>query len=414
MRMGGPIIAAGHAGIGAGVASLPLKSPQGSSRLFETHKGMNQYKGHAPPIGLRGQHGDAHVGLDTQHDSNKITLMLDLDKTVLFGNDGNDLGVALQWMDKDNSKVEQLYKLLINPNLREMYNSYVQRGKDVEVVVYTRRPQIVYYKSCVRQNTVPVRYADDWHGQGQLYFPSSVKSSDDIFDTYAGPELVEDEVHDVKKSLDRLLAARNAIMHELGLATAPPVVVTAQAKSIDATARHFGVPVDSCLLFDDNVDLRHDPRVVLVEPLVSLPPQRRANLLAFMEQELPAKSLEEDLVEYLEEARPDEMSIERNAEGKIAWWVPEGRAPQSPWPAPETVARSKPRYQAHGVLPRKLGALGLELSSSKDAEPFSNVSPADMPLRGSQGNAQLIDLRAAAEKAALMRSRDYEGQLAGR
>ena len=42
--------------------------------------------------------------------NNKITLMLDLDKTTLYGNDGNDLGVALQWMDKDEVTVGELYR----------------------------------------------------------------------------------------------------------------------------------------------------------------------------------------------------------------------------------------------------------------------------------------------------------------
>ena len=113
----------------------------------------------------------------------KLTLMLDLDKTVLYGNDGNDLGVALQWMDKTFAKVEELYKQLINPSLKKVYDFYVQQGKQVEVVIYTRRPQIVYYKSCVSQNTVPVRYAEDWHDQGQIYFPSHVQTSQDILAT---------------------------------------------------------------------------------------------------------------------------------------------------------------------------------------------------------------------------------------
>ena len=44
-----------------------------------------------------------------------------------------------------------------------MYDFYVKQGKQVEVVIYTRRPQIVYYKSCVRHKTLPVRYAEGWH-----------------------------------------------------------------------------------------------------------------------------------------------------------------------------------------------------------------------------------------------------------
>ena len=61
-------------------------------------------------------------------------------------------------------------------------------------------------------------------------------------------------------SLDRLLAARNPVAHELGLSTLPSIVVTAEAKKTDATAQHLNVPVESCLLFDDEhtrVSRRH-------------------------------------------------------------------------------------------------------------------------------------------------------------
>ena len=45
-------------------------------------------------------------------------------------------------------------------------------------------------------------------------------------------------------SLDRLLAARNAVAHELGLSTLPSIVVTAEAKKTEATAQHLNVPVE--------------------------------------------------------------------------------------------------------------------------------------------------------------------------
>jgi hypothetical protein len=68
--------------------------------------------------------------------------MIDLDFTALYGNDGNDLGLALQWMDKDPSVVEELYAKLINPELQTMYQSYTAMGREVKVVIYTRRPQV--------------------------------------------------------------------------------------------------------------------------------------------------------------------------------------------------------------------------------------------------------------------------------
>jgi hypothetical protein len=397
-----PIIASGHAGVGAGHALS--RALHEASRVIGSHKSTSLYAHRANPCATGAE--PSLVLQDKHIKGDKLTLMLDLDKTVLYGNDGNDLGVALQWMDKDFSTVQELYKQLINPSLRKVYEFYVQQGKQVEVVIYTRRPQIVYYKSCVRQNTVPVRYAEDWHDQGQIYFPSHVKTSEDIVATYAGPELVDDEMHDVKMSLDRLLAARNAVAHELGLSSMPPVVVTAEAKDTEATAQYFNVPVESCLLFDDNSELRSDPRVVLVEPFESLPTERRRRLLDFMQRELPAEKLEEDLIEYLEEARANEMSIKRNPNNKLVWWIPEAKGEVRSWRTPEFLpARSASCH----VLPA--GAKILR-SDAQKTDPFSNVSPADMPLR--IPGSGLIDLRAAAEKAALMRDQDLADSQAAR
>jgi hypothetical protein len=277
--LGGPIIASGHTVVSA--SQRPNRQHSHAGHLFDSENAFSRYRDYVPPVhALGGPRDDGLQKMSANNKmraNNKITLMIDLDKTALYGNDGNDLGVALQWMDKEQAKVEELYRKLINPSLRPMYNSYVKQGKEVEVIVYTRRPQVVYYKSCVRQNTVPVRYADEWHGHdGQLYLPSSLKTSDDIFKTYTGPELLEDEIHDVKLALDRLLAARNGVMHELGLAVPPRVVVTAAAKHVETTARFYGLSPDACLLFDDNIELRNAPQVVLVNPHESLQPDRRA------------------------------------------------------------------------------------------------------------------------------------------
>ena len=68
--------------------------------------------------------------------------MLDLDKTCLWGNDGNDLGLSLQWMEKPPELVRELYSLLVHPALRPAYEAYKERGEG-EVVIYTRRPQLL-------------------------------------------------------------------------------------------------------------------------------------------------------------------------------------------------------------------------------------------------------------------------------
>ena len=50
-----------------------------------------------------------------QGKQSRMTLMLDLDKTCLFGNDGNDLGLCLQYMSKGREAVQELYNRIINP-----------------------------------------------------------------------------------------------------------------------------------------------------------------------------------------------------------------------------------------------------------------------------------------------------------
>ena len=46
----------------------------------------------------------------------------------------------------------------------------------------------------------------DGHDNGQIHFPASIESSSDILETYAGPLLSKDDVHDVRCSLDRLIS----------------------------------------------------------------------------------------------------------------------------------------------------------------------------------------------------------------
>ena len=79
----------------------------------------------------------------TLSDATTLTLMLDLDHTSLFGNDGNDLGVVLQMKDKRDSMLQQLYQKLVNPNLKKMFEAYKAQGKDIQVVIYTRRPSLL-------------------------------------------------------------------------------------------------------------------------------------------------------------------------------------------------------------------------------------------------------------------------------
>mmetsp|Transcript_38518 Transcript_38518/g.78998 ORF Transcript_38518/g.78998 Transcript_38518/m.78998 type:complete len:144 (+) Transcript_38518:120-551(+) len=47
--------------------------------------------------------------------ADEAVFLLDLDKTALFGNDGNDLGMALQWMEQPHEVVAELYKKIGQP-----------------------------------------------------------------------------------------------------------------------------------------------------------------------------------------------------------------------------------------------------------------------------------------------------------
>ena len=123
-------------------------------------------------------------------------------------------------------------------------------------------------------------------------------------------------------------------MHELGLETIPTVVVAAQPKNVEATARHLQLPVDTALLFDDNTNLRDDPRVVIVPKMTTMPRDRREDLLRFLNREAPPHALDSDLVQFFEEAPPEDRAISRDSEGSIHWRIPLSSGQES-WPTPE-------------------------------------------------------------------------------
>lgn len=79
---------------------------------------------------------------------------------------------------------------------------------------------------------------------------------------------------DLRKSLERMLAARQAIVNELGLEEPPVVVVTATPKDVMSTASFLGYDPRHSFLWDDNEKLRSNPRVTLVQPYDSMPDDR--------------------------------------------------------------------------------------------------------------------------------------------
>lgn len=278
-------------------------------------------------------------------DMNRMTLMIDLDHTSIYGNDGNDLGLALQWVRKDHFALDELYQNLVNPHLRAMYDSYKAQGKHINVVIYTRRPGILYHRSEHYGQHVKMQYESQFHADEQIYLPSSVAALSDLWATYRGPDLPDHEAFDAQCALARLLAARNAIAHELGLDVPPPVVVTAHSKKVEATARRLQLPVESAILFDDNAALKGDPRVVIVDKMTTMPKDRRAEVLALMQREAPAESLDVDLVEFLMTAPLADRSLMRSGSGQLSWHVALSSFSSTlmPWPTPDPLMGLTPR-----------------------------------------------------------------------
>ena len=199
-------------------------------------------------------------------------VMLDLDKTAILGNDGNDLPLALCWEGKPREVITQLYQLLLSPNIKPALQQVRSQADQVSVVIYSRRPQVVTYTSPYRQ-PFKLSFNPAWHSEdGQLMIPGNVTSAATMMEQYRGVPLLGDERRDVEKMLERLIAARDAVAAELELRSAPTVVVTDQDKNVEGTAAALGLPTEHAVLFDDDPGLEHLPNVITVEPLTSLPP----------------------------------------------------------------------------------------------------------------------------------------------
>ena len=167
----------------------------------------------------------------------EVVMFLDLDQAAIFGNDGNDFGIMLQWMDHPHASIVELYHLLLNPNVKETYRAIKARANKVSVVIYTMRASFLLYTSCFRGAVVPVRWNPRWYADKQLYLPIQQASAHEIMAECAWPgELLHDEVVDMRKSLERLLAVRQVLQTELGLDQLPQVVITAQRKCVRKTA----------------------------------------------------------------------------------------------------------------------------------------------------------------------------------
>ncbi len=134
-----------------------------SARTFLSNKTNTHFEnGHAGPHEIAPLNSENYP--DNRSKARHPTFMLDFDETCLFGNDGNDLGIALQCMGH-TQELDKLYRLLINPALKPAYDAFrslCQResGSDsVEprVVIYTARTSLIFYASEFRPKPVALR-----------------------------------------------------------------------------------------------------------------------------------------------------------------------------------------------------------------------------------------------------------------
>jgi len=281
------------------------------------------------------------------------TVMLDLDKTCIYGNDGNDLPMALQWADASADLVCDLYRLLLSPYIKPAVQDIMDSAYRTSIAIYTRRPQTIHYHSNVRRETIDLRFHPEWHTpDGQLLLPGYIASAEEAMAHYSGLTLLDDEAQDVTKLLERLIAARDAVTQELGLSRPPTVVVTAEDKDVVKTARQLGVPDQHAVLFDDNQGLAHDPHVVTVVPLETLPKLQRLRVLEFMERHAPAENMCSALREFLLGAEEGERAITVDRRGRVAWHIPEtAEGAGASWRNPSSMVRGAPKRAHRRELP---------------------------------------------------------------
>jgi hypothetical protein len=270
-------------------------------------------------------------------------LLLDLDKCSIMGSDGNDLGIAMQWMNQSQADLTDLYRLLLNPCVKEMYDAMRPRYARLRVALYTARSTLVQYRSIVRTcPPVAVPWDPAWLEDGQLYIPPSAADGAAVMGPSAErlAALLPEEREDIERAVERLLATRNAVRDVLGLAAPPDVVVTASPKCVARTARRLGCgPAAHAYLWDDNCRLLGEPGALVTPPFLRLAPSQRRRLLDFLEARIPPASLPADLVDFMLEAPPSDRSISRSPTGEVSFRIPEGAEPgqfsaPDPWPLP--------------------------------------------------------------------------------
>ena len=97
---------------------------------------------------------DKGCGAATLRQVDSGLVLLDLDKCSIFGNDGNDLGIALQWMECPYQSVRELYSLLVSPQLKPAYRRLRTLG-NYRCVIYTMRATFLLYRQVPDALNIP-------------------------------------------------------------------------------------------------------------------------------------------------------------------------------------------------------------------------------------------------------------------
>mmetsp|Transcript_54330 Transcript_54330/g.128170 ORF Transcript_54330/g.128170 Transcript_54330/m.128170 type:complete len:590 (+) Transcript_54330:138-1907(+) len=277
----------------------------------------------------------------------ELVCFLDLDKCSIYGQDGNDLAIACQWMQRPEQSLVELYRRLLNPCVKQLYAQLQMSVEKMPVVLYTMRPQLLRYRSACRASHLALRWKTEWHhSMDQVMIPPHVTRPEEILDEYSGSAaLMDQEKTDLYMSWQRLLAIRQVIKEELNLDEVPSMVVTSTLKDVQATAKKLGLRPEVSYLWDDNEVMKGQPHVLTVAPYTEMEPEVKEELLSFLERELPAEGLSEDVSDFMLGAKEDGRSLNEDG-GRFSYHIRETERVQR-FPIPELPVRySTPAFTA--------------------------------------------------------------------
>jgi len=296
----------------------------------------------------------ASCGGEAPNEKGGVVCFLDLDMTSFWGNDLNDLGCALQWMQRPFADILHLYRMLFNEEAARTLSA-VKKKYATKVVIYTRRPSLLYYSSCFRPDKlITLRFCEEWHhdevvlvnnealDMRQIVLPGHIKGSQEVMHHLIPSEpMLEKEKYDLQMCFERLFAARAVMQEKLGLQEPPEVVVCATPKDVPATARRMGLQDARCFLWDDNERLLGHDGVYVVDRFDALPAKTLSSLELFLDKCLPLHEIPDDLATFMAGAPEDHRVLDivedEDGDDVLVYTLQQrerGR-PEKGWPLPD-------------------------------------------------------------------------------